>query len=416
MPRTSLFSRVGIPSRKFSFVFILLFNTFIWFFMDLFIISTRLKTIENNLLAWAIYLVAIVGSSLLGTLRSLQQKRIGLIYAWFFLGIISSCLLSILAIGTSFEYLLVILFFSGVAFGLGMPSTLACFAEYTVFENRGRRSGLIFFVTNFSIPFIALLFGTNVITGSFIAAIWRGAGLMAIFLLKPVGAVEEPRRAVSFGTVFSNRAFILFLIPWFMFCLIDRFEQQIFLNFLQNNPEKYPNLAELSSLIEPIVGTVFALVGGLLSDWIGRKKVIVSGFVALGLAYAVLGVATEVAFSQYFYILIDGIAWGIFLVSFFLILWGDLSSFQGGHEKYYAIGSIPFFIAYLMQYFAQPYIKSIQPEASFSFASLFLFIAVLPLIFAPETLPKKAIKERQIKKYIEEAKKIAEKKVGKKEV
>jgi MFS family permease len=190
-----------------------------------------------------------------------------------------------------------------------------------------------------------------------------------------------------------------------MFCLIDRFEYQIFLA----SPLE---LTTLSLFVEPIVGTVFALVGGLFSDWIGRKKVVVFGFVALGLAYAVLGVATQTAFSQYFYIVIDGIAWGIFFVSFLLVLWGDLSSYTGGHEKYYAVGSIPFFIAYLMQYIAQPYIKSIPiqaPEVSFSFASLFLFVAILPLVYAPETLPEKKIQERQMKKYIEEAKKRAKK-------
>jgi len=64
----------------------------------------------------------------------------------------------------------------------------------------------------------------------------------------------------------------------------------------------------------------------------------------------------------------------------------------------------------------KPYIGSVLPEASFSFASLFLFIAVLPLIYAPETLPEKKIQERQIRKYVEEARKVAEKKSKKKEI
>jgi MFS family permease len=170
--------------------------------------------------------------------------------------------------------------------------------------------------------------------------------------------------------------------------------------------------------VEPIVGTIFALIGGLFADWIGRKKVIVFGFIAMGLAYAALGVAPKAPFSWYFYIAIDGIAWGIFLVLFVLVVWGDLSSSIECREKYYAIGSIPFFIAYLMQYFVQPYISSIQIgsfEASFSFASLFLFIAVLPLIYAPETLPEKKIQERQIRKYAEEARKLAKREVTKEE-
>jgi MFS family permease len=293
-----------------------------------------------------------------------------------------------------------IIFVSGVAFGLGMPATLAYFAQDTVFENRGRISGITFFATNLGIVFFALLLGPDLMIDSFIAAVWRGIGLIIIFLLRPMDKVDEQRKVVSFQRIITDRAFVLFLIPWFMFCLIDRLHQQIFLNLNQD-------LVTLAHVAEPVFGMFSALVGGLLSDWIGRKKVIVFGFVALGIAYAALGVAPEAAFSQYFYMIIDAVAWGIFLVSFLLVLWGDLSSTTGGQERYYAIGSIPFFIAYLMQYLVQPYIKGVPAEASFSFASLFLFIAVLPLIFAPETLPEKKIQERQLREYLKKAKKVA---------
>lgn len=382
--------------------------------MNLFILSTALKNANvNNLLAWTVYLIAIVGSSLLGALVTPRLSRSALIYAWLLLGIFTSFLLSALTINVSFEYLLIIILFSGIAFGLGMPSTLAYFAEVTIFENRGHIGGIIFFVTNLSIAACALFLETDLAIDSYVAAIWRIIGLAIIFLLRPIEEGKEQRKAVPFRSVLSNRAFVLFLVPWFMFCLIDRFELQIFLN----SPNLGASLGALSLLIEPIVGTVFALVGGFLADWIGRKKVVVSGFVALGVAYAVLGVAAETLFAQYFFILIDGIAWGIFFVLFLLILWGDLSSTVVGKEKYYAVGSIPFFIAYLMQYLIKPYIDSIQVgafEVSFSFASLFLFIAVLPLIYAPETLPEKKIQEMQIKKYVKEAKKVLEKETGKK--
>lgn len=330
MPKRSFFSSLGISSRKFLIVFVLLFNSFIWFFMNLFILSTALKNANvNNLLAWTIYLIAIVGSSLLGTLVSPRLNRPALIYAWLLLGIITSLLLSALTMNVSFEYLLIIISFSGIAFGLGMPSTLAYFAEYTIFENRGHIGGIVFFVTNLSIAATALFLGTNLTIDSYAAAIWRIIGLVIIFLLKPIEEGKEQRKAVPFRSVLSNRAFVLFLVPWFMFCLIDRFELQIFLN----SPKLGANLGALSLLIEPIVGTVFALVGGLLADWIGRKKVVVSGFVALGLGYAVLGVVTGTLLAQYFFIVIDGIAWGIFYVLFLLVLWGDLSSTTGDKKN-----------------------------------------------------------------------------------
>jgi len=49
------------------------------------------------------------------------------------------------------------------------------------------------------------------------------------------------------------------------------------------------------------------------------------------------------------------------------------------------------------------------PTSAFSIASFFLFVAVLPLVYAPETLPEKTMKDRDLKSYIEKAKKIANK-------
>ncbi len=51
--------------------------------------------------------------------------------------------------------------------------------------------------------------------------------------------------------------------------------------------------------------------------------------------------------------------------------------------------------------------------ALFSFIAFFLFLAVLPLVYAPETLPEKLMKDRDLKSYIENAKKRAQKITGK---
>jgi hypothetical protein len=44
----------------------------------------------------------------------------------------------------------------------------------------------------------------------------------------------------------------------------------------------------------------------------------------------------------------------------------------------------------------------------FSFIAFFLFIAVLPLVYAPETLPEKTMKDRDLKSYIDKAMKKAQ--------
>jgi Sec-independent protein translocase protein TatA len=103
------------------------------------------------------------------------------------------------------------------------------------------------------------------------------------------------------------------------------------------------------------------------------------------------------------------------LVLFILILWGDLS-FSGTSEKYYALGVIPFFVSKFLDLTIGNSLPSeiINSPALFSFGAFFLFLAVLPLIYAPETLPEKAIKDRDLKSYVEKAKKVAMKEEKKK--
>jgi MFS family permease len=164
-------------------------------------------------------------------------------------------------------------------------------------------------------------------------------------------------------------------------------------------------------IIEPIVATFFILIAGFLCDLIGRKKVILSGFVSLGAAYAIVGFLGQFAdeIVWYLYFVVDGAAWGIFYLTFVLIVWGDLS--QHAHiDKYYALGSVPFFISYIIAEFVEiPKIEGEMLYFAFSVAAFFLFVAVMPLVFAPETLPEKKMELRRLRSFAEEAQKAKEK-------
>jgi len=58
-------------------------------------------------------------------------------------------------------------------------------------------------------------------------------------------------------------------------------------------------------------------------------------------------------------------------------------------------------------------IDAVPKEAIFSLTAFLLFLAVLPLIYAPETLPEKTMKDRELKSYIEKAQKVVQKETGK---
>lgn len=404
MLKRFLLEKVGITGKDFFTVFFLLFNAFTWWYATLVMMDDLAK---RDLVIWTIYYVALIGSGLISSVLSYKVQRINFLYVWIFLGTATSSLPAILgSVATHAVWIVSLLW--GLSFGLGIPSCISYFADCTQIENRGRVGGSIYLAIILSLPFFVALFGmANLMVNSMISVVWRGFGLILFFLLKPKEKIDvKKRKNPSFVSIFHERSFILYVIPWVMFCLVNRLEEPILRNFFE------ADFYTFMIMTESILGSLFAFIGGVLSDFIGRKRMIIYGFVTLGLAYAFIGIAPDMRISWYFYSIIDGIAWGIFMVIFVLVLWGDLSSLAV-REKYYVIGSIPFLLTDLMQLFLTPYAELIPASAAFSLASLFLFVAVLPLMYASETLPEKKIELRKLRKYAEKAKKVKEKFVEK---
>jgi len=400
----------SIASKAFLASFILLFNTFTWYYFTRAIIDEILRnfslTDPQTMLILGAYLSAVILSILVGSSFSAKLDRFRFFYVWIVLGVAAS-FLPLLISDYSLTNYLIISFSFGFSFGFGMPSSLAYFADCTVFENRGRTSGLIFLLTFLSAPLLLMAIGNNVVVVSMLSVVWRVLVLVMFFLLKPARVKIERRKHTSFLSIIRSKSFLLYIIPWFMFCLVDRLER----TYLEAIFEPW-FFVFFSMLVAPLIGLIFSFVGGFMADIIGRKRVVIYGFVALGVEYALLGLAPSMLFSWYAYAVIDGIAWGMFMVIFILILWGDLSPIDSNREKYYAIGGIPFFFAELVRILVRPYVQEIPPEgayAVFSLASFFLFLAVLPLMYAPETLPEKKIRLRRLRSYAERAKKAREK-------
>jgi len=359
-----------------------------------------------NLAIWATFYVSIVGSSILGTFLSNKVGRLKFLYAWTVLGVVISFLPALLT-NVTFLHVWSMSLLLGASFGLGMPSCLAYFAECTIVENRGRIGGITFLIVNISLPLLAILFSSfDLATFSVIFALLRGMGLIVFFLKPEKQPSSQITTSVSFVSILRDKTFLLYFVAWFMFPLVDQFERAIVDQFLTG---WMPNLLDIMGVVEPLVAGLSILIAGLLCDLIGRKKIVLSGFVALGVAYAIIGLAPLSVISWYLYFIVDGVAWGIFLLIFVLILWGDLSQ-PGTREKYYALGSVPFFLSYVIpQFLTESFIEQILLSPAFSLASFFLFVAIMPLVFAPETLPEKKMELRRLRKFAEDAKKAKEK-------
>jgi len=213
---------------------------------------------------------------------------------------------------------------------------------------------------------------------------------------------EEKTINIPYSVVLSNRSFLFYFVPWTMFCIVNFLGVPVEINLFGKELGSFMPIAEYG------VGGFIALIGGWFADTVGRKRIIIIGFIMLGIGFAVLGLFPSDVLSWYLYISIDGVAWGIFSLMFYLVIWSELAGKQT-KEKYYMLGVLPFLIASYIQILFTPYAKFVEYSAAFSLASFFLFIAVLPLLYAPETLPEKKMELKRLRKFAEEAMKAREK-------
>ena len=396
----ALFKGFSINRKSFLPIFLLILNSVTWFYMLIYI--TRLTAPELipfvSSLRWLFYSAVIV-SALIGPIIAERVNKIRFLFFWVLLGVISSLLL----IGSptfSKSGVAMLMVFLGFSFGIGFPSSLALIPTLTRVEERGRVSGVIFCVTYAISPlFLFAIVQLDIFFTSLMLAAWRSLGL-GVFLLHIKVDETAQLRPVSYLSVLRRGKFFLYFFPWLAFCLINYFGYQV----LGQSFSK--SMMALMGIVEFTVGSLFCLIGGWLMDLKGRKQVIIGGMVMLGLGYALLSLFPFTPPVQAFYMIVDSIAFGIFTVAFVSVVWGDMSNGERG-EKFYALGNIQVTIAIMLSLFISPWLTTLSLSGTFSLASFFIFLAIIPLFFAPELLPEKVIKEREIRKYVDEAKKVA---------
>ena len=394
--------------REFLSVLIVVVNTFPWYFPLYLLFQSVLENFQTDstllLTAFGVQLAAAIGFAIIGTtLVKKFSSRDTFLAVWMLIGIITSTLMVTLE-SFNMTYILLVSFLSGFSLGLGFPSCLAYFGDHTTIENRGLLAGITFFASGICILFIGLLVSfSTLVAGALILAAWRGIGLLLFLLARSKqGYRKEKPIEAQYRTVLFDRSFLLYFVPWTMFCVVNFLGVPVEINLFGED------LGSLMPIAEYGVGGFIALIGGWFADTVGRKRIIIIGFIMLGIGFAVLGLFPGDVLSWYLYIIVDGVAWGIFSLMFYLVIWSELAG-KRTKEKYYLLGVLPFLIASYIQILFTPYAKAVEAPAAFSLASFFLFMAVLPLLYAQETMPEKKMELRRLRKFADEAKKAKEK-------
>jgi hypothetical protein len=391
------FSRI---TNRTSINVFLVASIFIWYFIAFKFIQT-FQSENQLLLIIGSNAVAIAASALVASISLKNVRNSDLFFnLWISAGVLISLIPLLLNIA-DFNSMLFVSILFGVYFGFGMPKTLGHYAASMEVGKRARTSGLTFLIIFLLTAIISVfVVGSIVLTCLLLAAI----RLVGLFFFRTLGRKEELSQE-DFIEKTNNyplkKTFALYFVPWAIFCLVNYLTIPIISATFEGNN----NFLSSLPIMEYIIIAVTAIASGILADRLGRKRLVMIGFVMLGIGFATLGLFVKSApmLAGYIYTVSDGVAWGIFYVMFLLTLWGDLAK-SWKAELLYALGALPYIFGNSLRLSLQnPLISNVDPTQIFSFAGIFLFLAVVPLLYAPETLSDKIIENQELNNYVNKA-------------
>ncbi len=157
----------------------------------------------------------------------------------------------------------------------------------------------------------------------------------------------------------------------------------------------YAEAYQFGGILQFIGTAMVAMLSGFIADRFGRKQPIIIGVVLFGVSYAILGIATS-ELTTIIHLTTLGIAWG-FLMVVYLVIPGDLAG-SYTQEKYYALATVLPFIVY-MSLSALPQALGLTAPANIlsPILSILLFLSLIPVLYATETLPLSRIQKERLK-------------------
>jgi MFS family permease len=386
---------IKISSKKFIAIVLLYSSTFSWFFFfyahDLDVFSSLGLGNAGSLTFFfeqTLFLSSVAIFAVIGSLISEKYSRRKLLMYWITLGVLATA--SLWAVQGILLFLLSTALI-GISFGLGFPVVQAFLSESTAIEERARVSGIVI-LAFFIIVIIAEAFA-SLIGVILLSVILRSIGFFAL-ALDPFD--REKGKEVSWGKIFSNKDFVFYLFPWVMFNVANGLVYFVWFRI----PPDFEWASALGNILHLLGTGLCALISGVMADRLGRKQPIIIGLVMLGVSYGILGLALSPE-SWLFYLTFSGFAWGFIMVVYFAVP-GDLA-FPGSQERFYALMGVLPFILFMSFSGIVDLIRTGPPVSVLSpILSIILFLSVVPVLRARETLSEKEMREREVREYLED--------------
>lgn len=376
---------------------ILVASSLSWSFFVLFSFENIfISVVSNKFLVYvgqALFLGFGAISAIIGSLISERVSRRKFLWFWITLGTIASA--SILAFSET-DFIWVSSSLLGISLGLGYPSFTAALGDCTEIEERARVSGLIIFVTFvIVISSAALVSNLNLgLPGVVLVSIFLRLSSSFGLILESCDREDEGERK-TWLEVLTHKDFSRYLFPWLMFNIAVGLTTFIFLGL----PAEYDAAYSSGNLMHYLGAGIGAIIAGFVADRFGRKQPIIVGMVMLGVSFGLLGLFTT-PISLFTYLTISGFAWG-FLIVVYLAVPGDLS-FPNTKEKFYALGIVLPLIIYAGLGASAMLLDIVAPADSLSSVlMIILFLSIIPVTRANDTLASEKIRERKMKEHIE---------------
>jgi MFS family permease len=400
-----LTKELKVPRKQLAAVTLLTSGSLAWFLFLEINVSEVFKTITQNNYFWVYYNVgqtlffgfAIIGIFVGIFLRKFDHRR--LLALWIFLGTFATIFVTLFQ-GTIFATASSLLL--GLSFGFGLPTCLALVGECTVMEERARVAGLIIlctFIIVFSGMLVATMLDIGIIVTFLLFAALRSISFLGLIIDKCKIQREDENEKTRLPST-AYREFIFYLIPWAMFQIVGSSAG----NLIPSTPD-YASAIAIGSVIRYIFIALFGLVSGVVADRFGRKTPIIAGLIMLAISVILLGYAKSPT-SVLIYLPVSGIAWGSFF-AIYLAIPGDLSV-PGYRRKFYGLE----YILLLVIFFSFSLLPGGQlfatnPANSFALIlSAILFLSIVPVLRANETLSGKKIAERKMKDHLDKIEKL----------